>query len=194
MYENHLGFFEKEWQLKFLWCVSDELEKLQEQKPDRDWDEWENGSLRKSFIASLEEDNALEPKLGNKKIDEAVLYSCFSKETGQETIKEVQGASTVENISLKSVRNIFSTAVNECAVYQEYFFSNEASEKTFEKTSLKSEQTAYCTQKAVKRRAPAVNKSESVGSKKPDVDENEDNMCPPSHKLRWAAELYRNKN
>ena len=109
-------------------------------------------------------------------------------------MQEVQGASTLEIIPLKSARNIPSTAVNEYADYQDHIFSNEASEKTSEKTSLKSEQPAFCTQKTVKRRAPAVNKSESVGSKKPDVDENEDNMCPPSHKLRRAAELYRNKN
>ena len=60
------------------------------------------------------------------------------------------------------------------------------------KTSLKSEQPASCTQKTVKRRAPAVKKPERVGSKNSDGDENEDNMCPPSCKLRRAAELYSN--
>ena len=45
-------------------------------------------------------------------------------------------------------------------------------------------------EKVVKRRAPAVKKPESVGSKKSDGDENEDRMCPPSRKLRRAAELY----
>ena len=40
MHENQLGFFEEERELKFLWCVSDEYDKLQEQKPDRDCDEW----------------------------------------------------------------------------------------------------------------------------------------------------------
>ena len=77
MYKNQLGFFEEERQLKFLWCVSDEFENLQEQKLDRDCDEWENGSLTKSIIASVEEENALEPKLGNKKFDKAVRQSPF---------------------------------------------------------------------------------------------------------------------
>ena len=60
------------------------------------------------------------------------------------------------------------------------------------KTSLKSEQPASCTQKTVNRRAPAVKKPERVGSKNSDGDENEDNMCPPSCKLRRAAEFYSN--
>ena len=88
--------------------------------------------------------------------------------TGQDTTKEVQGASTVENISLKSARTIFSTVVNEYAGYQDHIFSNEASEKKSEKTSLKSEQPAYCTQKTVGRRSPAINNPESVGIKNPD--------------------------
>ena len=61
MYENPLGFFEEERQLKILWCVSDEFENLQQQKPDRNCDQWENGSLTESIIASIEEENALEP-------------------------------------------------------------------------------------------------------------------------------------
>ena len=70
--------------------------------------------------------------------------------------------------------------------------SNEVSEKIPEKTPIKSEQPASCTQKTVKRRAPAVNNPERVGSKNPDGDENEDNMCPTWRKLRPAAELYSN--
>ena len=54
MYENQLGFFE------------DECANLQEQKPDQDCDEWENGSLTESIIASIEEDIALDPKISNK--------------------------------------------------------------------------------------------------------------------------------
>ena len=68
MHKNQLGFFEGERELKFLWCVSDEYDNLQEQKPDRDCDEWENGSLTESFIASIEQENALDPKLDNQKI------------------------------------------------------------------------------------------------------------------------------
>ena len=68
MYENQLGFFAEERKLKFLWCVSDEYDNLQEQKPDRDCDEWENGLLTESIIASTEEENALNPKLANKKV------------------------------------------------------------------------------------------------------------------------------
>ena len=46
----------------FLWCVSDEYDNLQEQKPQKDCDEWENGSMTESIIASIEEENALELK------------------------------------------------------------------------------------------------------------------------------------
>ena len=176
MYENQLGFFEEERELKFLWCVSDEYDNLQEQKPDRDCDEWENGSLTGSIIAIIEEENALDPKLDNKK----------------DALKEVQGASSVENTSIKSARTILSTVLNDYTDYQDHILSNEAREKISEKTSLKSEQPASCTQKTVKRRAPAVNNPERVGSKNSDGDENEDNMCPPSCKLRRAAELYSN--
>ena len=109
-------------------------------------------------------------------------------------MKKVQGASTVENNSLNSARTIRSTVVNEYADCQDHIFSNEESEKVSEKISLKSEQPAYCTQNTVKRRVRAVNIQESVGSKKQDRDENEDKMCPPSRKLRRAAELINNKN
>ena len=62
MYENQVEFFEEERQLKFLWCVSDGFENLQEQKPDRDCDEWENGSLTESIISSIEEEDTLDTK------------------------------------------------------------------------------------------------------------------------------------
>ena len=190
MYENQLGYFEEERELKFLWCVSDEYDNLQEQKPDRDCDEWENGSLTESIIASIEEENALDPKLDNKKSDQAVPFACFSTDTGQDALKEVQGASSVENTSIKSAVTILSPVLNDYTDYKDHNLSNEASEKISEKTSLKSEQLASCTQKTVKRRAPDVNNPERVGSKNSDGDKNEDNMCPPSSKLRRAAELY----
>ena len=44
---------------------SDDFENLQ--KPDKDCDEWENGSLTESFFASREEENAIDPKFGMKK-------------------------------------------------------------------------------------------------------------------------------
>ena len=146
-YENQLGFFEEEGELKFLWCVSDEYDNLHEQTPDRYSDEWENGSLTESIIASIEEENALNPKLDNKKFDTAVFFSCFSTETGQG-----QGSSTVENTSFKSARTILSTVVNDYTDYHDHILSNEASEKLSEKNSLKSEQPASCTKKTVKRR------------------------------------------
>ena len=43
MFENQLGFFDDERDLKFLFCVSDGFEILQEKKPDRDWVEWKRG-------------------------------------------------------------------------------------------------------------------------------------------------------
>ena len=147
MYENQLEFFEEERELKFLWYVSDEYDNLQEQKPDRYCDEWENGSLTESIIASIEEENALSPKLDNKKSDKAVPFSCFSTGTGQDTMKEAQGASTVENTSFKSARTILSTVVNDYTDYQNHILSNEASEKISEKTFLKSEQPASSTKK-----------------------------------------------
>ena len=169
MYENQLGFYEEERELKFLWCVSDEYGHLQEQKPDRDCKEWKNGSLTESIIASIEEEHALYFKFGSKNCDKTVPFSCFSTETGQDTMKEVQGASTVQNTSLKSAKTIHSKLVDECADYQDQFFSHDA---ISEKTSLKCEQPAYCTQKTVKRRAPAVNNPEREGSIKPEVDAN----------------------
>ena len=63
-----------------------------------------------------------------------------------------------------------------------------------EENYLKPEQPEYYTQKALKRRAPAVNNPECVGCKKPDSDENEEKKFPPSRKQRRAAELYSNKN
>ena len=187
MYENQLGFFEEERELKFLLCVSDEYDNLQEQKPDRDCDEWENGSLTGSIIAIIEEENALDPKSDNKKSDQAVPFACFSTDTGQDAMKEVQGASIVENTSIKSARSILSTVLKDYTDYQDYILSNEASEKVSEKTSLKSEQPASCTQKTVKRRASAVNNPERVENQNLYGDENEDNMCPPSCKLRRAC-------
>ena len=160
MYENQLGFFEEERELKFLWCVSDEYDNLQEQKPLRDCDDWENGSLTESIIASIEEENAIELKFSSKNCDKAVPFLYFSKETGQDTTKEVQRAYTVENTSLNSAETILSKVLDECADNQDHIFSYDAIEAISEKTSLKCEQPAYCTQKAVKRRAPDVNNPE----------------------------------
>ena len=67
------------------------------------------------------------------------------------------------------------------------------SKKKSEQKSLKYGQPAYCTQKTVKRRAPAINNTEGVRTKNPDGDENKDIMCPPSHNLRRAVELYNKK-
>ena len=94
--------------------MSDECENLQEQKPDRDCDEWEDGSLTENITASIKEKNALDP---NEKFDRAVRFPCFPTETGQDTLKEVQGALTVEKTSLKSARTILSTVINEYAQY-----------------------------------------------------------------------------
>ena len=138
IHENQRGFFEEERELKFLWCVSDEYDDLPEQKPDRDCDEWENGSLTESIIASIEA-NALGLKFDNKKFDKAVPFLCFSTETEQETMKEVQETSTVENTSLESVKTILSRVVDECADNRDHFFSPDATEARSEKTSLKCE-------------------------------------------------------
>ena len=78
-------------------------------------------------------------------------------------MKEVQGASTAENISMNSARTTLSTVVNDYTAYQDLILSNEASGKISEKTSLKCEQPEYCTQKAVKRSAPAVINLECEG-------------------------------
>ena len=163
---------------------------MPEQKPDRDCDDWENGSLTESIIASIEEENALGLKFDNKKFDKSVPFSCFSTETEQETMKEVQETSTVENTVLESVRTILSEVVDECADNRDHFFPD-ATEAISEKTSLKCEQPAYCTQKTVKRRA-LVNNPEREGSRKSEFDENEEKLCPPSSKLRRHTELYDN--
>ena len=165
---------------------------MPEQKPDRDCDDWENGSLTESIIASIEEENALGLKFDNKKFDKSVPCSCFSTETEQETMKEVQETSTVDNTSLESVKTSLSKVVDECADNRDHFFSPDATEAISDKTSLKCEQPAYCTQKTVKRRALVVNNPEREGSRKTEVDENEEKMCPPSSKLRRHTELYGN--
>ena len=105
-----------------------------------------------------------------KKINNAVPFPCFSAETGQDTMKEVQGASNAENTSLKAVKTILNTVVSEYADYPGHIFSNEASEKISEKTLRVWE------------------------VRKPDSDKKEEEMCPPSRKLRRAAELYGNKD
>ena len=56
-------------------------------------------------------------------------FSCFSLETGQDTMKEVQGASTDENTSFKSAITIFSAVVNDYTDYHDHVLSTEASEK-----------------------------------------------------------------
>ena len=63
--------------------VSDKFDNLQEQKPDQCCDEWENGLLTESIIASIEEQNALDRKIGSKKFDKTVPFSCFSTELGK---------------------------------------------------------------------------------------------------------------
>ena len=80
------------------------------------------GSLTESIISSVEEEYALDPNFGNKKLDRAVTFLCFPTETGQDTLKEVQGASTVENTSLKFARTILKTVFNEYADYQDHIF------------------------------------------------------------------------
>ena len=70
-----MGLFEEERKLNFLWCVPDGYDSLQEQKPDRDCDEWENGSLKESIIASIEEETALDVKFGSKKFDKTVPWT-----------------------------------------------------------------------------------------------------------------------
>ena len=140
--------------------------------------------MTESIIASIEEENALDLKLGSRNCDKAVPFSCFTTETGQDTMKEIQGEATVENTSLKSAKTLRSKLVDECADNQDHIFSHDAFEALSEKTSIKCEQPAYCTQKTVKKRAPAVNNPEREGSRKPEVDEKEEKMCPPSGKLR----------
>ena len=99
MYDNQLGFFEEDRELNILWCVFAEYDNLQEQKTDLVCDDWENGSLTESIVASKEEENALDLKFVSTNCDKAVTCSCFCTETGQDTMKEVQGTSTVENTS-----------------------------------------------------------------------------------------------
>ena len=95
--------------------MSDGYDNLQEQKPDRDYDDWENESLTEVIIASIEEETALDLKFGNEKIDKAVHFLCFSTESGQDTVKEAQVPLAVENTSLKSARITLSTVFNENA-------------------------------------------------------------------------------
>ena len=89
--------------------------------------------MTESIIASIEEENAIELKFGSKKCDKAVHFLFCSTETGQDTMKEVQGASTVKNTSLKSAKTILSKVVDECADNQDHIFSHDAIEAISEK-------------------------------------------------------------
>ena len=77
MHENQLEPFEEERELKNIWCVSDKFDNLQEQTPDQDCVEWENGLLIGSIIASIGKENALDPKFGKQKFDQAVSFAFF---------------------------------------------------------------------------------------------------------------------
>ena len=82
----------------------------------------------REYYCKYRRKNALDPKFGNKKLDQAVPFACFSTETGQDTMKEVKGASIVEDNSIKPAGNIFSTLFKEYADYQDHIFPNEVSE------------------------------------------------------------------
>ena len=84
MFENQPGFFEEERDLKFLCCVSDECEILQENKPDRDCDDWEKVSLTESIIACIEKEKALDPKIDNKKFDRQSALRVFLQKLDNE--------------------------------------------------------------------------------------------------------------
>ena len=77
MYENQPGFFEEERELKSLWCVSYEYGNLQEQKPDRDCDDWENGPLTESIIASVKKRSHLTSSLAVKTVTRLSPFRVF---------------------------------------------------------------------------------------------------------------------
>ena len=90
--------------------MSDKFDSLQEEKPHRDCYEWENGMLTQSITASIEKKNALDPKFGNKKFDQAVPFVCFSTETRLDTMKEVKWEVKTENREkLSSIAQIETT-------------------------------------------------------------------------------------
>ena len=73
-------------------------------------DHWE------SIIASIEDPkfgNNTWPQVWQQKFWQGSLLFVFFCETELDTMKEVQGESTVENTSLKSAKTILSTVVNE---------------------------------------------------------------------------------
>ena len=79
-------------------------------------------------------------------------------------MNEVQGASTVKNVSLKSAKIILSTEANVYADYQDHNFPKKEMRNYLKK--IASNLSNRSTQKTVKRRVPAVNNPEKVGSKK----------------------------
>ena len=84
MFENQLGFFEEERDLKFLCCVSDEFEILQEKKPDRDCDEWEKWPLTESIIACIEKKRHLTPRLTTKNLTTQSAFRVFLQKLDNE--------------------------------------------------------------------------------------------------------------
>ena len=70
--------------------------------------EYQMGEIqRKSQV--LKKTMYLTPCLATKKIDETFHFSCFSTETDQGTMTEVQGASVVKKTSLNAARSNLST-------------------------------------------------------------------------------------
>ena len=77
-----------------------------------------------SIIASIAEKNAIDPKLGNNKIDLTVPFLCVSAESAKDAMKEVRRASAVKNNSLTCTRINLSTIVSGGEGYKDPIISN----------------------------------------------------------------------
>ena len=146
--------------------------------------------MTESFIASIGEVNAHEPNFGNKNLNKAISFLCFSTVTGFDTMKEEQRASAVGNILLRSAKTKLSISVDGDKDDHDHIFPNEASETISAETSVESEQPTYLTKQTAKRWASAGSSPKNLGSKIPEGVENETEKCLPYRKLRQAAELF----
>ena len=109
-------------------------------------------------------------------------------------MNDVQGASTVKNVSLKSAKIILSTVVNVYADYQDHIFPKEEMGNYLKKIASNLSNRCFVYKRLSREGFLLSITPRRWEVKKQDGDESAGKTCPPSRKLRRAAELYGNKN
>ena len=79
--QNEKSFTSRRAKLKIILCASGEDDNDQLQNLEKDYDEWENGSITYSMMAGTEDEKIKHnPKLDNNKVDMIINLLGFSKE------------------------------------------------------------------------------------------------------------------